>query len=91
MKILLDGIEQGLTKKELIMTSGYSASYIRKVKGDTEKYRSLLCEEQASDKGNKEQKVNMSSWERNFIEEWNSVISLIRSYLKRDIRLVPKQ
>ena len=44
MRILIDGIESGLSNRELVMLSKYTSSYIRKVERNLEKYKSLISE-----------------------------------------------
>lgn len=91
MQILLNGIESGLTNKELIMASGYTAAYIRKVKRNIDKYKELLYKEQPVKRKPTRKQNELSAWDKKFIDDWNITVAFIRINLKEDIRLVPEQ
>lgn len=94
MKILIDGIENGLSNRELVMLSKYTSSYIRKVERNLEKYKSLISENPPKRKTKKKENTNkeniISVWQRKFSEEWNNAINNIVPYLDHDIKLVAK-
>ena len=58
MKILIDGIENGLSNKELVMLSKYTSSYIRKVERNIEKYKSLISENPPKRKRKKKENID---------------------------------
>lgn len=94
MKILIDGIENGLSNRELVMLSKYTSSYIRKVERNLEKYKSLISENPPKRKRKKKENTNKENiipvWQRKFSEEWNNAINNIVPYLDHDIKLVAK-
>ena len=96
MKILIDGIENGLSNKELVMLSKYTSSYIRKVERNIEKYKSLVSENPPKRKRKRKKKENTDKeniipiWQRRFSKEWKEAIDNIVPYLDHDIKLVAK-
>lgn len=94
MKILIDGIENGLSNKELVMLSKYTSSYIRKVERNIEKYKSLISENSPKRKRKKKENIDKENmipiWQRRFSEEWNNAINNIVPYLDHDIKIVAK-
>lgn len=94
MKILIDGIENGLSNKELVMLSKYTSSYIRKVERNIEKYKSLISENPPKRKRKKKENIDKENmipvWQRRFSKEWEETINNIVLYLDHDIKLVAK-
>ena len=92
MKILIDGIENGLSNKELVMLSKYTSSYIRKVERNLEKYKSLVSENppKRKKKENTDKENIIPVWQRRFSKEWKETINNIVPYLDHDIKLVAK-
>lgn len=94
MKILIDGIENGLSNRELVMLSKYTSSYIRKVERNLEKYKSLIIENPPKKKRKKKENTDKENmipvWQRKFSKEWEEVIDNIVPYLDHDIKLVAK-
>ena len=89
MKILIEGIESGLSNKELVMLSKYTSSYIRKVERNLEKYKSLIIENPPKKKRKKKENM-IPVWQRRFSKEWEETINNIVPYLDHDIKLVAK-
>ena len=94
MKILIEGIESGLSNRELVMLSKYTSSYIRKVERNLEKYKSLIIENPPKGKRKKKENTDKENiipvWQRRFSKEWKETINNIVSYLDHDIKLVAK-
>ena len=94
MKILIDGIENGLSNKELVMLSKYTSSYIRKVERNLEKYKSLVSENPPKRKRKKKENTDKEkvilAWQIKFSKEWEDAIDNIVPYLDHDIKLVAK-
>lgn len=94
MKILIDGIESGLSNRELVMLSKYTSSYIRKVERNLEKYKSLIIENPPKKKREKKENTDKENmipvWQRRFSKEWEETINNIVPYLDHDIKLVAK-
>lgn len=92
MKILIDGIENGLSNKELVMLSKYTSSYIRKVERNLEKYKSLISENppKRKRKENTDKENTIPVWQIKFSKEWEETINNIVPYLDHDIKLVAK-
>lgn len=92
MKILIDGIENGLSNKELVMLSKYTSSYIRKVERNLEKYKSLTSENppKRKRKENTDKENTIPVWQIKFSKEWEEAIDNIVPYLDHDIKLVAK-
>lgn len=94
MRILIDGIENGLSNRELVMLSKYTSSYIRKVERNLEKYKSLIIENPPKKKREKKENTDKENiipvWQRRFSKEWEEAIDNIVPYLDHDIKLVAK-
>ena len=94
MRILIDGIENGLSNRELVMLSKYTSSYIRKVERNLEKYKSLISEKKTKRKRKKKENIDKENmipvWQRRFSKEWEETINNIVPYLDHDIKLVAK-
>ena len=94
MRILIDGIENGLSNRELVMLSKYTSSYIRKVERNLEKYKSLVSENPPKRKRKKKENTDKENiipvWQRRFSKEWKETINNIVPYLDHDIKLVAK-
>ena len=94
MKILINGIENGLSNRELVMLSKYTSSYIRKVERNLEKYKSLIRENPPKRKRKKKENIDKENmipvWQRRFSKEWEETINNIVPYLDHDIKLVAK-
>lgn len=94
MRILIDGIENGLSNRELVMLSKYTSSYIRKVERNLEKYKSLIIENPPKKKREKKENTDKENiipvWQRRFSKEWKETINNIVPYLDHDIKLVAK-
>ena len=94
MRILIDGIENGLSNRELVMLSKYTSSYIRKVGRNLEKYKSLISENPPKRKREKKENTDKENmipvWQRRFSKEWEETINNIVPYLDHDIKLVAK-
>ena len=94
MRILIDGIENGLSNRELVMLSKYTSSYIRKVERNLEKYKSLISENPQKRKRKKKENIDKENmipiWQRRFSKEWEETINNIVPYLDHDIKLVAK-
>lgn len=94
MRILIDGIENGLSNRELVMLSKYTSSYIRKVERNLEKYKSLVSENPPKRKRKKKENTDKEkvilAWQIKFSKEWEEAIDNIVPYLDHDIKLVVK-
>ena len=94
MKVLIEGIESGLSNGELVMLSKYTSSYIRKVERNLEKYKSLIIENPPKKKREKKENTDKENiipvWQRRFSKEWKETINNIVPYLDHDIKLVAK-
>lgn len=92
MKVLIEGIESGLSNRELVMLSKYTSSYIRKVERNLEKYKNLISENppKRKKKENTDKENMIPIWQRKFSKEWEETINNIVPYLDHDIKLVAK-
>lgn len=77
----LYGITIGMTKRELMEYTGYSANTINVIRRDSEKYKKALQEQEKRDQEKKRTKREyVSTFKDDFALQWEEITNRIKQY-----------